>query len=106
MYVIIPTCLPFFGDFLRFSGPILENIFMVFLGSFCRETAKNTIKKKKLGDLRSSAAGICRWHHPHYLLQAIMHQPASGNNSAAARGLRKEEEKATYLPTFFYLVLF
>jgi hypothetical protein len=30
---------------LRFSGLILENIFMVFLGSSCRETAKNAIKK-------------------------------------------------------------
>jgi hypothetical protein len=30
---------------LRFSGLILENNFMVFLGSSCRETAKNAIKK-------------------------------------------------------------
>jgi hypothetical protein len=30
---------------LRFSGLILENIFVVFLGSSCRETAKNAIKK-------------------------------------------------------------
>jgi hypothetical protein len=30
---------------LRFSGLILENIVMVFLGSSCRETAKNAIKK-------------------------------------------------------------
>jgi hypothetical protein len=30
---------------LRFSGLILENIFMVFLGPSCRETAKNAIKK-------------------------------------------------------------
>jgi hypothetical protein len=30
---------------LRFSGLILENICMVFLGSSCRETAKNAIKK-------------------------------------------------------------
>jgi hypothetical protein len=34
---------------LRFSGLVLENIFMVFLGSSCRETAKNAIKKKSLG---------------------------------------------------------
>jgi hypothetical protein len=34
---------------LRFSGLILENIFMVFLGSPCRETAKNAIKKKSMG---------------------------------------------------------
>jgi hypothetical protein len=34
---------------LRFSGLILENIFMVFLGSSCRETAKNAIKKKSMG---------------------------------------------------------
>jgi hypothetical protein len=32
---------------LRFSGQIFENIFMVFLGSSCRETAKNTIKKNR-----------------------------------------------------------
>ena len=44
------TYLPtFFWDFLRFSGLILENIFMVFLGSSCRETAKNAIKKKSMG---------------------------------------------------------
>jgi hypothetical protein len=30
---------------LRFSGLILENIFMVFLGSPCRETAKKRDKK-------------------------------------------------------------
>jgi hypothetical protein len=30
---------------LRFSGLILENIFMVFWGSPCRETARNAIKK-------------------------------------------------------------
>jgi hypothetical protein len=30
-----PTC--FFGDFLRFSSLILENIFMVFLGSSCMQ---------------------------------------------------------------------
>jgi hypothetical protein len=30
---------------LRFSGLILENVFMVFLSSSCRETAKNAIKK-------------------------------------------------------------
>jgi hypothetical protein len=36
----IPT---FFEIFLRFSGLILENILMVFLGSSCRETAKNAI---------------------------------------------------------------
>jgi hypothetical protein len=34
---------------LRFSGLILENIFMVCLGSSCRETAKNAIKKKSMG---------------------------------------------------------
>jgi hypothetical protein len=38
----LPTYL--FWDFLRFSGLILENIFMVFSGSSCRETAKNAIK--------------------------------------------------------------
>jgi hypothetical protein len=44
-------CLPtyLFLRFLRFSGLILENIFMVFLGSSCRETAKNAIKKKSMG---------------------------------------------------------
>jgi hypothetical protein len=35
------TYLPFFEFFLRFS----ENIFMAFLGSSCRETAKNAIKQ-------------------------------------------------------------
>jgi hypothetical protein len=40
----VPTYLPFFEIFLRFSGLISENILMVFLGSSCRETAKNAIK--------------------------------------------------------------
>jgi hypothetical protein len=40
----VPTYL-FFGDFLRFSCPILGNILMVFLSSSCRETGKNVIKK-------------------------------------------------------------
>jgi hypothetical protein len=31
--------------FFEFSGLILENILMVFLGSSCRETAKNAIKQ-------------------------------------------------------------
>jgi hypothetical protein len=40
------TYLPaFFEIFLRFSGLILENIFVVFWGSSCREIAKNTKKK-------------------------------------------------------------
>jgi hypothetical protein len=44
------TYLPTFSEiFLRFSGLILENTFMVFLGSSCRETAKNAIKKMSLG---------------------------------------------------------
>jgi hypothetical protein len=34
---------------LRFSGLILENIFMVFLGSSCIETAKNAIKQNSMG---------------------------------------------------------
>jgi hypothetical protein len=34
---------------LRFSGLILENIFMGFLGSSCRETAKNAIKNFLMG---------------------------------------------------------
>jgi hypothetical protein len=40
------TYLPtFFEIFLRFFGLILEHTFVVFLGSPCRETAKNAIKK-------------------------------------------------------------
>jgi hypothetical protein len=31
---------------LRFSGLILENMLMVFLGSSCRETVEKAIKKK------------------------------------------------------------
>jgi hypothetical protein len=41
----VPTYLPFLRFFLRFSGLILENSFMVFLSSSCRETAKNAIKE-------------------------------------------------------------
>jgi hypothetical protein len=44
-----PTYLPtyLFLRFFEISGLILENIFMVFLGSSCRETAKNAIKKNR-----------------------------------------------------------
>jgi hypothetical protein len=34
---------------LRFSSRILENVFMVFLGFSCRETAKNAIEKNRRG---------------------------------------------------------
>jgi hypothetical protein len=34
-------------DKFEFSGLILENTFMVFLGSSCRETDKNAIKKNR-----------------------------------------------------------
>jgi hypothetical protein len=37
---------------LRFSGLISDNIFVVFLGSSCRETAKNAIEKKIEGKRR------------------------------------------------------
>jgi hypothetical protein len=40
----LPTFLRFFGV----SGLILEKMFMVFLGSSCRETAKNAIKQKSM----------------------------------------------------------
>jgi hypothetical protein len=43
------TSLPFFEIVLRFSGLILDNIFMVLLSSSCRETAKNAIKKDRRG---------------------------------------------------------
>jgi hypothetical protein len=40
---LAPTYL--FLRFFEVFGMILENIFVVFLGSSCRETAKNAIKK-------------------------------------------------------------
>jgi hypothetical protein len=43
---------------LRFSGLILENIFMVFLGSSCRETAKNAIKKSMGKDERKNKSQL------------------------------------------------
>jgi hypothetical protein len=42
----------FFGDFWRFSGLILKNILMVFLGSACRETAQKRGKKEIDGKRR------------------------------------------------------
>jgi hypothetical protein len=46
----VGTMVPSFEFFLRFSSLVSsnqkkKNIFVVFLGSSCRETAKNTIKK-------------------------------------------------------------
>jgi hypothetical protein len=43
----VPTYLPFFEVFEIFRSH-LENIFRVFLGSSCRETAKNAMKKKSM----------------------------------------------------------
>jgi hypothetical protein len=48
----VGTMVHLFYDCLRFSGLILENMFMVFLGSSCRETAKNAIKNSKGKDDR------------------------------------------------------
>jgi hypothetical protein len=42
----VPTYLPFLR-FFEISRSDLENIFMVFLGSSCRETAKNAIKTNR-----------------------------------------------------------
>jgi hypothetical protein len=39
----------FFLDCLRFSGLILENIFIVFLGSSCEKRPKTRFKKKTKG---------------------------------------------------------
>jgi hypothetical protein len=39
------TCLLKKKDFLKFSGLVLRNIFVVFLSSSRRETAKHVIKK-------------------------------------------------------------
>jgi hypothetical protein len=45
---VLPTYLfSFLEIFWRFSGLKLENILMVFLGSSCKETAKNTTKKNE-----------------------------------------------------------
>jgi hypothetical protein len=44
---------------LRFSGPILENIFVVFLGSSCRETAKNAIKKNSMEKRKDERKKVC-----------------------------------------------
>jgi hypothetical protein len=45
---VVPTYLPTFFEFvLRFLGLILEHIFMVFLGSSCRETTKNAVKENR-----------------------------------------------------------
>jgi hypothetical protein len=43
----LPTYL--FLRFFEIFRSDLENIFMVFLGSSCRETAKNAIKKMSMG---------------------------------------------------------
>jgi hypothetical protein len=52
-----PTCylLPFLEFFLRFSGLFLENTSMAFLGSSCRETAKNAIKTIE-GEIRQEGS--------------------------------------------------
>jgi hypothetical protein len=58
----LPTYL--FWDFLRFSGLILESIFMVFLGSSCRETAKNAIKIISMGKDERKKASFSQLFRP------------------------------------------
>jgi hypothetical protein len=41
--------IPFEIFSFQFSGLVLENVFVVFLGSSCRETAKNAIKANRRG---------------------------------------------------------
>jgi hypothetical protein len=49
---------------LRFSGLILENIFVVFLGSSCRETAKKRDKKKSMGKDDRKKVGFSQLFRP------------------------------------------
>jgi hypothetical protein len=60
---IVPTYLPFFGDFWRFSGLSFENMFMVFWGSSCRKTTKNAIKKIE-GEIRQEKSFFSQLFRP------------------------------------------
>jgi hypothetical protein len=91
---------------LRFSGLILENIFMVFLGSSCRETAKNAIKiismgkderKKKNSQLfRPKVFDI---DFPQKVFFGFFELPLLRNAQKRHKKIsKKKNQKGTYLP--------
>jgi hypothetical protein len=70
---------------LRFFGLILENISVVFLGSSCRETAKNAIKKiggkmenttgKNIFFLNFFGQKLLTWTSPKRFLLVFLNSP-------------------------------
>jgi hypothetical protein len=94
---------------LRFSGLILENIFMVFFGSSCRETAKNAIKKirweKTKGKkfffsqlFRPKVFGI---DFPQKVFYGVFELPLlrkAQKRQKKTSKIKKKKQKGTYLP--------
>jgi hypothetical protein len=91
---------------LRFSGLILENIFMVFLGSSCRETAKNAIKKNRWENTTGkrfffstfSAKKVFDMDFPQKVFSSVFELPLLRN--AQKRHGKRRQEKVFFFSTF------
>jgi hypothetical protein len=93
---------------LRFSGLILENILMVFLGSSCRETAKNAIKiismgkdeRKKVVFSQLFRPKVFVIDFPQKVFYGVFELPLLRNAKNAIKKLKKlkKKQKGTYLP--------
>jgi hypothetical protein len=88
--------------FFRLSGLILENVFVVFLGSSCRETAKNAIKKSMEKDERKKVffSQLFRpkafdMDFPQKVFFGVFELPLLRN---AQKRHKKNIKKSTYLP--------
>jgi hypothetical protein len=90
---------------LRFSGLILENILMVFLGSSCRETAKNAIKNFRWEKTKGKKFFFPQLFRPKVFdigfpqkgFYGVFELPLLRN--AQKRHKKKKKKKRRYLPT-------
>jgi hypothetical protein len=91
---------------LRLSGPILENIFMVFLGSLCRETAKTAIKKidgKRRKEKSFFSSQLFRFSD---FLQKVFVVFSSSSCRETAKNAIKKSTGKDERKTFFFLSTF
>jgi hypothetical protein len=92
---------------LRFSGLILENIFVVFLGSSCRETAKNAIKKsmgirqqKKFFFLNFFRPKVFDMYFPKKVFNGVFELPLLRNAQKRHKKIPKKIPKKKKVPTY------
>jgi hypothetical protein len=92
---------------LRFSGLILESIFMVFLGSACRETAKNAIKKSMGKDERKHLffsqlfrPKVFDMDFPQKVFCGVFELPLLRNGQKRHKSISKLKKKKRKAPTY------